>query len=131
MSDATSGVIDSAIAPSMEFFDGVVEDPSNVSLRRDPATGAKIVMMVFEQLNCIERFRAVTNRFSGSLRLRDEEGDILVEPSSVRFIFGGPEGDDFERFECQFRIEIPEQWDRFMRFMNRYADANGMGYAPR
>ena len=120
-----------AIVLSMQFFEGVIEDPSNVSLRRDQATGAKIVVMVFEKLNCIERFRAVTSRFSGSLKLTDEEGDILVEPSSVRFVFGGPEGDDFERFECQFQIDRADQWDRFMRFMNRYAAANGMGYDPR
>jgi photosystem II Psb28-2 protein len=118
-------------APTLQFFEGIAEDPSNVSLRSDKQTGAKVVAMSFETLHCIERFRAVTNRFAGSLKLTDEEGDILVEPSSVRFVFGGPEGDDFERFECQFHIDRPDEWDRFMRFMHRYAEANGMGYDPR
>ncbi|MGF1676496.1 MAG: photosystem II reaction center protein Psb28, partial [Rivularia sp. (in: cyanobacteria)] len=29
---------------------------------------------------------------------------------------------------CQFEIEQDDHWDRFMRFMHRYADANGMAY---
>lgn len=62
------------------------------------------------------------------MRLTDEEGEIRVEPTSVKFIFGGPEGDDLQRMECEFEIEREDHWERVMRFMHRYAEANGMAY---
>lgn len=113
---------------AIEFFDGIYEDLNNVSLRRDKQTGDRIVLMSFRQLKAIERFQSYTSRFSNALRLTDEEGQIDVQPDSVQFVFGGPEGDDLERVECKFAIQRDDHWDRFMRFMHRYADANGMEY---
>lgn len=63
------------------------------------------------------------------MRLVDEEGTISVEPSSVQLVFGGSDGDDLKRVDCQFEIEREEHWERFMRFMHRYADANGMAFS--
>lgn len=117
-----------AVAPSIEFFDGIYEELSDVSLRRDKQTGDRIVLMSFERLNAIERFQSYTSRFSQALRLTDSEGRIEVQPDSVQFVFGGPEGDDLQRVECKFAVTQDEHWERFMRFMHRYADANGMAY---
>lgn len=86
------------------------------------------MLMSFESLKALEKFNSFTKQFTNALRLTDEEGTINVEPSSVKFIFGGPEGDDLERVDCKFEIERQDHWDRFMRFMNRYAEANGMAY---
>jgi photosystem II Psb28-2 protein len=33
--------------------------------------------------------------------------------------------------ECKFEIEQESHWERFVRFMNRYAEANGMEYGER
>ncbi|MBE9125898.1 MULTISPECIES: photosystem II reaction center protein Psb28 [unclassified Coleofasciculus] len=115
--------------PSIQFFEGVSEELSNVSLRRNRNTGIRSVLMSFESLNALEKFNSFTKQFSNALRLTDEEGEISIEPSSVKFIFSGPEGDDLERVDCQFEIEQPDHWERFMRFMNRYAEANGMAYS--
>jgi photosystem II Psb28-2 protein len=30
--------------------------------------------------------------------------------------------------DCAVEIEQEDHWERFMRFMNRYAQANGMEY---
>lgn len=117
-----------AVAPSIEFFDGIYEELSDVSLRRDKETGDRIVLMSFQRLNAIERFQSYTSRFSQALRLTDEEGRIEVQPDSVQFVFGGPEGDDLQRVECKFAVTQEDHWERFMRFMHRYADANGMAY---
>ncbi|AFY67182.1 photosystem II reaction center protein Psb28 [Geitlerinema sp. PCC 7407] len=114
--------------PSVEFFEGISEEISNVSLRRNRNTGARSVLLSFEKLRCIERFNSYRKRFSNALLLTDSEGQITVEPSSVQFIFGGPEGDDLERVDCKFEIEREEHWERFRRFMDRYAEANGMAY---
>lgn len=110
----------------IEFFEGIPEELSNVSLRRHRRSGARTVLLTFKELKSLEKFNSFRKRFSNSIRLTDEEGEISVAPSSVKFIFGGAEGDDFERMECEFEIEREDHWERFMRFMSRYAEANGM-----
>lgn len=117
-----------SITPSIQFFEGIPEELSNVSLRRNQSTGVPSVLMTFNSLKAIEKFNSFRKRFSNAMRLTDEEGEISVEPSSVQFIFGGDEGDELQRVECKFEIERPDHWERFMRFMNRYAEANGMAY---
>ena len=114
--------------PSIQFFEGIYEELSNVSLRRNRNCGIRNVLMSFKSLKALEKFNSFTKKFSKSLMLIDEEGTISVEPSSVKFIFSGDEGDDLERVDCQFEIEREDHWERFMRFMNRYAEANGMAY---
>ncbi|MEM6520108.1 MAG: photosystem II reaction center protein Psb28 [Cyanobacteria bacterium P01_D01_bin.71] len=114
--------------PTVEFFDGIAEEISNVSLRRDPATGARSVLLMFEQLKAIEQFQSFRSRFSKALKLTDSEGVITIEPTGVKFIFAGPEGDDLRQVECTLTIDRDDYWERFMRFMHRYAEANGMAY---
>ena len=118
-----------AKTPSIQFFEGISEELSNVSLRRNRNSGVRSVLMTFDTIKALEKFNSFTKRFSNSMLLTDEEGSISVEPSSVQFLFGGPEGDELNRMECQFEIEQEDHWERFMRFMNRYADANGMAYS--
>ena len=115
-------------SPSIQFFEGISESLSGVSLRRDRSTGSQIMLMTFETLNALDRFNSFTKRFNQTLRLVDEEGEISIAPSSVQFIFGGPEGDDLQRVECKLEIDRQDHWERLMRFMHRYAEANGMAY---
>ena len=117
--------------PTIEFFDGIPEELSNVSLRRDRRSGLRSVLMTFNSLNSLERFNSFRRNFTKALRLSDVEGEMNVAPSGIKFIFGGPEGDDLKRVECKFAIEHEDQWQRFMRFMNRYAEANGMAYGEK
>ena len=117
--------------PAIYFFEGISEELEGVSLRRNRATGLRGVLMTFRHLHAIEQFNSYRNRFSKSMRLVDAEGEIQVEPSSMKFVFGGPEGDDLERVECRFEIDQDDHWERFMRFMERYAEANGMAYGER
>lgn len=114
--------------PSIEFFEGISEEVSDVSLRKNRRTGVRSVMMTFKKLKALEKFNSFSKRFSNAMRLIDAEGEISVLPSSVQFIFGGDDGDNLERVECKFEIEQEDHWERFMRFMNRYAEANGMEF---
>lgn len=116
-----------AVIPSIEFFEGLPEDLSGVSLRRSRA-GGRIVLFTFERLRAIDRFNSYTKRFANALRLTDSEGAISIEPSAVQFIFGGDEGDELKRVECKLEIDRDDHWERLMRFMQRYAEANGMEY---
>jgi photosystem II Psb28-2 protein len=120
-----------AQVPSIEFFEGLPEELTNVSLRRDRSTGSRSVMLMFDTLKAIEAFNSYRKRFNKNLRLIDSEGEITIEPSSLQFIFGGPEGDDIQRVECRLDIDREDHWERFMRFMHRYAEANGMAYNDR
>ncbi len=115
-------------APTIQFFSGVNENLSDVSLRRNRSTGAKSVLMTFEQLNAVEKLNSFTRSSSNTIRLVDEEGEIAVTPDSVRLIYGGEEGHDLKGVECQFEIAQEAHWERFLRFMNRYAEANEMEY---
>ncbi|ACK67540.1 photosystem II reaction center protein Psb28 [Rippkaea orientalis PCC 8801] len=114
--------------PSIEFFVGISEELSNVSLRRSKETGIRNVLLIFDTLKSLEKFKSFTQQTYGDLRLIDCEGEISVKPSSLKIIWGGDEGDELRQVRCGFEIEQDDHWDRFMRFMNRYAEANGMGY---
>ncbi|MDZ8188449.1 MAG: photosystem II reaction center protein Psb28 [Nostoc sp. ChiSLP02] len=114
--------------PSIQFFAGIYEELSNVSLRRGRISGKRTVLMRFNKLQALEGFNSFTKQALNSLLLTDEEGEISVTPSSTKFIFGGPEGDELQRVDCEFEIERDEHWERFMRFMQRYAESNGMEY---
>jgi photosystem II Psb28-2 protein len=117
--------------PTIEIFQGIAEELSNVSLRRNKNTGVRSVLMIFNSLNALNKFNSFTKGSSQNLRLIDSEGDITVQPSSMKIIFGGDEGDELRRVECRFEIEQEDHWERFIRFMNRYAEANGMEYGER
>lgn len=114
--------------PSIQFFEGLSEELSDVSLRRNRTTGGRTALLTFRTLKSIERFQSFTRRFASAMRLTDEEGEISIEPAAMRFVFGGPEGDELQRVECKLEIDRDDHWERFMRFMRRYAEANGMAY---
>jgi len=121
----------SADSPTIEFFEGVPEELSDVRLRREKRTGLRNVLMTFDRLNALDGFQSFTKEFNKSLRFTDSEGVLTVEPDSLKFVFGGDEGDELRGVQCTFAIARDDHWERFMRFMHRYADANGMAYADK
>ena len=114
--------------PCIQIFAGVPEELSGVSLRRGKTSGKRSAILIFEKLESLEHFRSYWKRSANVVHLIDEEGEILVEPTGVQMIYGGPEGEDLRRIECKLEIEQDNHWQRFMRFMNRYAEANAMVY---
>lgn len=121
----------SKIVPSIEFFQGIAEDLSGVSLRRNKKTGMRNVLMTFETLNALERFNSFTKGSAQNLALIDSEGKILVRPNSMKIIFGGDEGNELKQVNCIFEIESDSHWARFTRFMDRYAEANDMEFGKK
>jgi photosystem II Psb28-2 protein len=116
------------ITPSIEFFVGIPEELTDVRLRTNKTTGIHSVLMVFDRLNALEKLNSFTAQSTGNLHLIDEEGEIMVKPSSTKVIFGGDDGDDLKGVKCTFEVEEESHWQRVMRFLHRYADANGLGY---
>jgi photosystem II protein len=56
--------------------------------------------------------------------LIDEEGEIVTREVKARFVNGQPES-----IEAIYLMRSPEEWERFIRFMDRYAEENGLGFA--
>lgn len=117
-------------APCIQFFKDVPEELSGVSLRRDRATGSHVAVLRFESLASLDHFRSFWKQSAkaNAMHLIDEEGEIVIEPSGVQLFYAGPEGDDLKQVECKLEIDRDDHWERFMRFMHRYAEANGMAY---
>lgn len=55
--------------------------------------------------------------------LVDEEGEISTREVKAKFINGQPKA-----IEALYIMKSVEEWDRFMRFMNRYAEENDLGF---
>ena len=53
----------------------------------------------------------------------DEEGEIITREVKAKFINGKPEA-----LEVLYIMNSNAEWDRFMRFMERYSEANGLGF---
>ncbi|MCU0570246.1 MAG: photosystem II reaction center protein Psb28 [Oculatellaceae cyanobacterium Prado106] len=53
--------------------------------------------------------------------LVDEEGEITTREVNAKFVNGKPEA-----LEAVHIMRNPAEWDRFIRFMERYAAENGM-----
>lgn len=57
------------------------------------------------------------------LYMIDEEGVLTSVDVSAKFINGKP-----SRIEAKYVMRTPRDWDRFMRFMERYSNANGLQF---
>mmetsp|Transcript_28591 Transcript_28591/g.51678 ORF Transcript_28591/g.51678 Transcript_28591/m.51678 type:complete len:153 (+) Transcript_28591:111-569(+) len=55
--------------------------------------------------------------------LIDEEGEMSTSDVNANFVNGKPQS-----IECLYVMTSPDEWDRFMRFMERYGEANGLGF---
>jgi photosystem II 13kDa protein len=56
--------------------------------------------------------------------LIDEEGEIVTREVKGKFINGKPMA-----IEATVIFNSPAEWDRFMRFMERYGSENGLEFA--
>lgn len=57
------------------------------------------------------------------LYLVDEEGEMVSREVNAKFINGAPAA-----LEARILLKSVDEWERFMRFMNRYAEQNGLDF---
>lgn len=55
--------------------------------------------------------------------LLDEEGELTTREVKAKFINGQPAA-----LEVLYIMKSPQEWDRFIRFMERYAEENDLGF---
>ena len=70
--------------------------------------------------NILDKNTAKEGEITG-MYLIDEEGILETRDVNARFVNGKPEA-----IEAIYIMKSPEAWDRFMRFMERYGQSNGL-----
>ncbi|AFY73137.1 photosystem II reaction center protein Psb28 [Synechococcus sp. PCC 7502] len=101
---------------------GIDEDVSDVRLTRAKDGSNGTATFIFKDPKCTNEANKALTDITGMF-MTDEEGELVTRNVNAKFINGKPAG-----IEAVYIIDSPQAWDRFMRFMNRYAEANGMGF---
>jgi photosystem II 13kDa protein len=74
-----------------------------------------------------EKPRALSNESTDDITgmyMIDEEGEIMTREVKAKFINGQPEA-----LEAVYVMKSVAEWDRFIRFMERYAEENDLGFS--
>jgi photosystem II 13kDa protein len=106
----------------IQFSRGTDEDAvPQVRLTRSKTGNQGTATFIFENPKALSN--SSTEDITGMYMI-DEEGEILTREVKAKFINGQPAG-----LEALYLMRTPEEWERFMRFMTRYSEANGLGFS--
>jgi photosystem II protein len=109
---------------AIQFFRGI-DEPVVPDIRmtrsRDGRTGQAI--FVFDQPQALspESLGDI-----GGMYMVDEEGQLVTREVNAKFVNGKPAA-----LEATYTWKTPEDFERFMRFAQRYADANDLGFSQK
>ena len=107
---------------AIQFFRGV-DEPVVPDIRltrsRDGRTGQ--AMFVFEEPQALapETMGDIAGMF-----MVDEEGELVTREVKARFVNGKPSA-----LEVTYTWKSVDDFDRFMRFAQRYADSHDLGFS--
>mmetsp|Transcript_12529 Transcript_12529/g.45691 ORF Transcript_12529/g.45691 Transcript_12529/m.45691 type:complete len:161 (+) Transcript_12529:85-567(+) len=105
----------------MQFVKGVDEPcVPEVKLSRAKDGSSGTALFIFDKPSI---FQSDSEGEVTGLYLIDEEGTMQTSKVSAKFVNGKP-----DRVEAKMVMRTPFEWDRFMRFMERYAAENGLGF---
>ncbi len=105
----------------IEFSRGISEDiVPDVRLTRakDGSTGKAVFRFEKPKVLAEGNTQEVTGMY-----LVDEEGELVTREVNAKFIDGEPSA-----IEATYVMKSAAEWDRFMRFMERYAQEHGLGF---
>jgi photosystem II protein len=108
---------------SIQFVKGLNElviPDIKLTRARDGSSGTATFR--FANPNVFDASTAKAGEVTGMF-LVDDEGELSTNDVNARFINGKPQA-----IESVIVMQSPEAWDRFMRFMERYAEANGLQF---
>jgi photosystem II protein len=112
----------SAMAATIEFFRGV-DEPVVPDIRmtrsRDGRTGQALFLFEEPQALAPEAQGDITGMF-----MRDEEGELVTREVKARFVNGRASA-----IEATYTWKSTPDFERFMRFAQRYADCHQMGFS--
>jgi len=107
----------------IQFVKGLEEKCiPRVKLTRAKDGSSGVATFLFDNPNVFDSSTASQGEVTG-LFMVDEEGEISTTDVNARFSNGKPQS-----IESVYVMKSPEEWDRFMRFMERYGEANDLGF---
>ena len=126
-SPATSSRFSTAVfadvRAQIQFVRGLEEKVvPNVKLTRAKDGSSGVATFFFQNPNVFDSSTASQGDVTG-LFMIDDEGEISTNDVNANFSNGKPQA-----IESVYVMKSPEEWDRFMRFMERYGEANGLGF---
>jgi len=113
------------VKPALQFIQGTDEMTiPDVKLTRSRDGSNGMALFSFDQPSVFDSSGEV-GEITG-LYMIDEEGVIQSTDVNARFVNGKPEG-----IVAKHIMRSPKEWDRFMRFMERYSDQNGLQFVKK
>lgn len=111
-----------AEAARLEFIRGI-DEPTvpEVRLSRSRTGASGAAMFIFENPSIFEAsgdLGDITGLF-----MEDDEGTLTTTDVKAKFVNGKPQA-----IEARYMMKSGFEWDRFMRFMDRYAEEKGLGF---
>ena len=123
--------LDALLSPyaRIEFVEGVDETvvptikmTRSATSSRDGEFFTGTATFWFDKADALFRDITADSLITG-MRLCDEEGVVETADVKAEFRRGNPAG-----ITAVLVLSSPDEWNRFMRFMKRYSDKNGMGF---
>jgi photosystem II protein len=103
----------------IQFSRGVNEDViPDVRLTRSRTGDSGTATFIFNNPKALDQ--GSTEDITGMYMI-DEEGEIVTREVKAKFINGKPEA-----LEAIYIMKSSQEWDRFIRFMTRYGEENGL-----
>lgn len=108
---------------SIQFIKGINETVvPNVKLTRSRDGSNGTATFRFNNPDILQTNMQEKGEITG-MYLQDEEGEMVTKDVNAKFINGKPQA-----IESIYIIKSPKDWDRFMRFMERYANDNELSF---
>lgn len=105
----------------IEFARGIVEESiPDVKLTRSRDGSNGTATFRFESSKVLEGGN--TQEVTG-MYLIDEEGELVTREVKCKFVNGEPKA-----IEAIYIMKSSQEWERFMRFMERYAEEKDLGF---
>jgi len=116
-------VVTELYGASIQFVKGLEEKVvPDVKLTRAKDGSSGVATFNFKNPNCFDASTAAMGEVTGMF-LADDEGELVTTDVNAKFTNGKPQS-----IEATLVMTSPAEWDRFMRFMEAYAESNGLGF---
>lgn len=106
----------------IQFSRGITEtDVPQVGLTRGKKGSSGTAKFIFTNPTVFQEGN--TQEVTGMYMI-DEEGELMTRDVNAKFVNGQP-----ATIEALYLMNSQEEWERFMRFMERYAEQHGLGFS--
>lgn len=110
----------------IELARNIYEEATDVKITRSKDGATSTATFYFAEPTCMSDENQTSNNPILGMFMVDEEGELVTRNVNAKFINGRSAG-----IEAIYKMDGESEWERFMRFMNRYAESNGMGFSKK